>query len=735
MELTSTPDDLIAIQAADLDRQIMAHEDDYEGDYRGMGDVSSTTLFDISDLTLFETPNLSSSSPTRRTGLYDLRPEVPLLPQEFIESPPTTTEPLTLPNSLLNLAPIPESDISMLDAEGPKEDLETFMSQVLMPFAESAIALSEHEKLAEFDTTMRMEVPIIHDRPPVAPWTTLVGDDTPASLLDTQRTLLRQIQKDYMRDISKWKGVSRLEKLLPWSVFPPRLGNVKPEETFDDGSASRYMKELEDSNDIDVTSLVSLIDGLRVLRDHTSDDGELEPEHFSEDDIDPVVKGLSYAPSYSERRKEPIRSGYFQHPQDALLTIAARPTPQSLDLPLVTVQGLVAKPTVPLIHSTISAATPPISQKSPVLTQNAPLEPRLSMRALLVKRKVELDNSKPSKKLNTGRGSASPPEEKRATNTTFLHDLSNGNGLAGFLRTQGGLAESITIVPRPAALEIRPPSSAARAPDVPNTEIEGEPKPNPVPKVLQSDGIIQIVLSPQIFAKRAMVRQLQRLLPKLEPVERSSLHADDTTAKAGCTADADVTLSPSTGLVLTSLQKLKQRPLPGQTCFSGIREHVSAIAVRYERLVVLVHDARPSPSLDDNDSTALGGFIAFASSLDTATQVFYVPGPDPELVNWIAAAISQHAVSSPQTRLLPEETTWERFLRVAGLNPFAAQMVLNQLKKPDADHDEMGETYGLPAFLRMSAAQRVQRLGIVLGGSRVLRRVSEVVDARWFGVQ
>ena len=77
------------------------------------------------------------------------------------------------------------------------------------------------------------------------------------------------------------------------------------------------------------------------------------------------------------------------------------------------------------------------------------------------------------------------------------------------------------------------------------------------------------------------------------------------------------------------------------------------------------------------------------------------------------------------------------------MNAFAAQTTLNQLKMPDAETDGSGDEvtyttmipawgdYGLAAFLRMSAEQRLQEFGPILGGDRVLRRVNKAVDMAW----
>lgn len=87
-------------------------------------------------------------------------------------------------------------------------------------------------------------------------------------------------------------------------------------------------------------------------------------------------------------------------------------------------------------------------------------------------------------------------------------------------------------------------------------------------------------------------------------------------------------------------------------------------------------------------------------------------------MKWIAACIAEY--SSPETKILEEETYWERFLRTAGFNAFAAQAILDALKPGD-----------LASFVLMNEEERVRRFGALLGGETILRRASKAIDARW----
>jgi hypothetical protein len=87
---------------------------------------------------------------------------------------------------------------------------------------------------------------------------------------------------------------------------------------------------------------------------------------------------------------------------------------------------------------------------------------------------------------------------------------------------------------------------------------------------------------------------------------------------------------------------------------------------------------------------------------------------------------------------------WELFLRRLGLNPFAAQVIVAFLKKPyDVQlpfstssptafgHLPTVSVFGLSAFIVMSEEERVRFFQAQMGGSRILKRISKVLDQQW----
>ncbi|KAK0620176.1 hypothetical protein B0T14DRAFT_432875 [Immersiella caudata] len=202
--------------------------------------------------------------------------------------------------------------------------------------------------------------------------------------------------------------------------------------------------------------------------------------------------------------------------------------------------------------------------------------------------------------------------------------------------------------------------------------------------------------------------------------------------------DADLTISPATGVLLTTMVKLRQKPLPGKIGQVISRHVVENVAARYEHLIVLVSEGSKSSEtmipLSESDAKVLVEFQGYAAGLQTDVRIFYVGGGNETLAKWIAAAICKHAPEAfpVQDLLLPVETGWELFLRRAGMNAYAAQVTLGVLKVPDGEPAIGGaRMYGLPLFVMMEPHERVVALEDALGGRKVLDRVSQALDEPW----
>ncbi|KAH7043165.1 hypothetical protein B0J12DRAFT_604555 [Macrophomina phaseolina] len=255
-----------------------------------------------------------------------------------------------------------------------------------------------------------------------------------------------------------------------------------------------------------------------------------------------------------------------------------------------------------------------------------------------------------------------------------------------------------------------------------------------------------IISTSLLTRRRALIRQIQTLYPAVHLTER------DTTPSA----DPDIMLSPSTGLLLTTLQHIKQRPLPGQqqtlnSVQQPLQTQIALSARKFARLLVLVSEgvAAPPRLLDARDCAALASLNGFVSSIRAATvTVSYVPGGEEELARWVVAAMSAHGRTAEElvgeaeddvlSVLQEEEGLWELFLRRAGMNAFAAQVVLARLKEEKLERSkgsDRGRGFGLVEFVRMGVVERMEMFADVVGGGEMLGVVGERVDRAWMRVK
>ncbi|KAK1071858.1 hypothetical protein LTR74_002958 [Friedmanniomyces endolithicus] len=710
MPLTSTPEDLMMTEAAEMEREIMRFDELSPDASDAFVQTQETGIGAVDMHTTVPVPAGSSSSPGKLKRLEDAKVDVPLLPNSADQSSPEKTH-AGFPDGVRSLLPLPESDLSILDPKVAEHHLHAFVSDLVTPLARRAIEQVGNEQLLDFDTTMRIAVPHIDTAPPIPPWLQYhqphdIGSQL-ESPLASQRTLLSFTRREILKGETSWSGVSKLERTLGWSPFPARLGKVKLDEAFDDdGSSARYMADIDMNDEIDIGGLIAKAAGLRILDSQEDDENEIEPT-AKIDDVN------------------------------------------STDIPKQQRSPLPSCPPYP-VDDEQTAIIVPVS-----LAQTS----RMDMQTLLRKRKQELESA------STGQGVHLPLPlvgfyQEAAMKRPRLQELSPGDpeicgvlqrsGIAGFMQLQG---RRVTTNPpngchATAGMQVAAPSAVMVAPAEEITTISAHLM-LPTPHVADPERTMQVVVSSNMLTNRTLIRQLHALLPGLEMIERASVHHEPRNEKDPKGSlqhiEADVTLSPAAGLLTTTLQLLKQKPLPGQTGFFGVRERIAAVSVRYERLIVLVLHAQPldghsgsiAHSLAERDCDALCDLMAFSASLATDVEVHLVPGGEVDVAKWIAAAIAQQSTAVDEgIHLLPDETLWERFLRAAGMDAFAAQVIPSRLKQPEGMPElgssstvqgSEGGVFGLAAFVRLSLEQRLEQFGPVLGGHRVLERVNEAL--------
>lgn len=274
-------------------------------------------------------------------------------------------------------------------------------------------------------------------------------------------------------------------------------------------------------------------------------------------------------------------------------------------------------------------------------------------------------------------------------------------------KTSAPVSRKIQINPEPetASKPITEPEVAAKILSFPTPNIQ-----IPVPPGT-------FIVSTTLLAERRLFRLIKDLYPTAIIIERDfSVPIPDTFAGTTYTqhddTEADLLLSPLSGVVLTTLQKIRQAPLQGQT-LSTIRQRVMNVALVYERLfVVILGTVRAS------DAETVASFVGFAAGLRAGVHVRVLDEDLEVVAKWMVALMVREG---SEAKLLEEETLWERFLRKAGFNAFAAQIVLRDCRDG-----------GLRAFLKMDAGERRRRFKGV-SGERVLERVLGRLEGEWDG--
>jgi len=269
----------------------------------------------------------------------------------------------------------------------------------------------------------------------------------------------------------------------------------------------------------------------------------------------------------------------------------------------------------------------------------------------------------------------------------------------------------------------------------------------PYPTFHCPDGPLKIIVS--LTINRRIVQYLKELIPNMILIERdyNAYNASIWIPGSVCRStrlsplahEADLTLSPAMGVVITNMAKIRQKPLPGTSGLSVIRNQVLRIAEKYENLTILVSQGgapAASEALGDMtsaDTSAFCDFQGFLSGLDTTCTAVYVGGAEKTAARWAAWLICQQE-QSPQLEdlLLESETYWELWLRRAGMNAYGAQVVAGALTtETSGDAGRKHAQYGLTNFLHTDLVERLAQFEGIFGGRRVLERVSRALDTLW----
>ena len=274
----------------------------------------------------------------------------------------------------------------------------------------------------------------------------------------------------------------------------------------------------------------------------------------------------------------------------------------------------------------------------------------------------------------------------------------------------GNQSHASCIKPTPAGLEVNENLS-----DIDISVVAA----NTLPKVILSTAV------PRVIRSRTL-----RLLPGLRFIERDYTQHMETPCDIDTDDEADIVVSPSSGIVLTTMISLRQmdsqrRPL--------LQSRLAKVAAKYETLYVVVYrsNAMPSPcsdttpELSPSDAMAFAQLLGFTKKLACDVRVSYVSGGEAGAAESTAKLIGREEADNSralEAHLTEEATKGEQFLRQAGLNVYDAQIVLGVMAR-----DSATEADPFRAFVDMPPEERGRLFGGVVGSRRALEGVSRLL--------
>ncbi|KAI1383425.1 uncharacterized protein F4822DRAFT_77386 [Hypoxylon trugodes] len=574
-----------------------------------------------------------------------------------------------------------DKDLSLSDARGEKDPNGIFSDDALTVLQDQATLAGrniEQEQLQTADALARVEIPAMDFSIPDPEWR-----NTP---LDAASQLAWLGRKYEAFKVPPWPKNLQADRKLHWSPFPSKQGQISTNESIDE-------------ND-DVIQLLSFSGSLGVL---TSADYVWKQ---------PGIAILQDPEEEEEPLEWSMRDG-ANHDLESL----------------VRKRRLELEDADPKPGNSLELSSPVDLIQIPPDMVSRPRQAQLGSQGHIPSLLVGCNDSSATSTLLSNYVDFHASKRQKHTRSSF------------FPKSNKPTAQ----IEMEAAAQTATPVQSDEPLVEPKPSMEQPTTPAPYPKIeptpMQTKIIKALTLSRGVFSR------LEKLYPNAEIIERdfdrwntlawgrnSVAHSPVVSPLA---AEADVAVSPATGIILTTLLKAIQKPLPGQKGLSAARERIRNVAIRYERIIILVSEAnRVDETIRDltpSECAAYAEFSGFITGLNSNAEVYYVGGGDETLAKWLVSFLIRYApeAASVQDILIQEESLWELFLRRAGLNAYAAQAILGQLKSPDDMPEEESGKYGLPAFIRMTPKERVEVFRGIMGGERVLRRLNAVLEARW----
>ncbi|RJE26219.1 hypothetical protein PHISCL_01467 [Aspergillus sclerotialis] len=438
-----------------------------------------------------------------------------------------------------------------------------------------------------------------------------------------------------------------------------------------------------------------------------------------------------------------------------------------------------------------------------------------------VKKRKRKTEASPKKKPKRAKGPDNQkqvgPVEDTEKGLSTLSTFTGLGSLASFMETRGVTPKSKETGNSPYFSEKKPrkdidkPESSTDAIDIPQKQETPEKEPSQdvshwsqqIPKYPQAGQE-----PPILFLSTALLRSHLRVIRFLETKENvptliyrdydngfgisgTGTQYNSITPGNRTQLEADIIVSPTTGIILTTSQAITQLYLPGHKpnpevngvagINSPLRERIFRLAPRYEQIYLFIchfmstkkkasSQSPASPTADKRTITAMASLVAFCNSVSAYSTITpLLISSSPEVIGeWVLALANKYTINfpgltssmQPSNRFTPvnkpslktvlniggieKDSSWELFLRQAGMNPFAAVVTLAILRKHE--EEELANTdarsgyvdmcgnrrriRSLSKFIEMAQEQRRVMLGELIG-KRVLKRVGEVIDQDW----
>ncbi|KAJ4368260.1 hypothetical protein N0V83_006616 [Neocucurbitaria cava] len=729
LPFASDSSDSVARESMALEQQIMA----VDSLVRKSSDSSDSMLLDITHPPQISLEDQKSSNLKR--SVEDLKVEGPLTPSMFSTSPMKKLKSVSFSATLPELIPNAPwaNGSSDVDSNASIDFDEIFKD--IEPLAKKVKASVENEQLLGADTTARVGIPNVDFTLPVAPWNEYSqitsGKKRPGrSELDAQMQFLLRTKREDLKTATSWHGLSALERNLRWSIFTTKISSVNLVECLHgEKELERMLNEIT-TCDVATSSLqVWKREGLRILDDN-EDEAELEQAEEEE----------------GGNMETLIRKRKLEMDDEAAEMVRKRTMPPEAANTQLQQSGTILedqphkrRPQAPALRSK--------TQQAPIPSSNGLMFGGFSASTAL--HKFMATRGKPAAPVDGGQSKRAHPIDASVDTTRALNIGSKQHSPDALVISEGLTATDI----RAARKRQQPQRSLPELPSISN-----------------SLAPCSFIASSSLLQHRSLTKQIEKLYPGAEIVYR------DYSSPFSAVKEADIILSPSTGLAFTTLQQAKQRALPGQPEKSPVKELMTTLQSRYERLVVLISEglsremeafgsSRPD---DSRDKAMLSTFETFASRLDGEVIVKYIPGGEQALAHSVVVEMTnyglphgsadigdikplaaetnvsdhlEHLASHPVSLIVDQ---WEIFLRRAGLNAFAAQVLVASLQQPfdvqlpnssgfppSSRSPKNISVFGLPGFIMMDEEERVKYFQVLMGGSRILRRISSVLNLEW----